>query len=49
MSSDSRIFEKILKMHLEIAYLVVVGLLLVVGAFYLSPFELKVNEDDEDE
>ena len=36
-------------MHLEVAYMVVVGLLFLVGAFYVSPFELKVNEDDEDE
>lgn len=39
-------------MHFELAYLgymVVVGLLMLVGAFYLSPFELKVNDDDEEE
>jgi len=36
-------------MHFEFAYLVVVGLLFLVGAFYLSPFELKVNDDDEEE
>jgi len=36
-------------MHFEFAYMVVACLLLVVGVFYLSPFELKVNEDDEDE
>jgi hypothetical protein len=35
--------------HFEYAYMVVVGLLLLVGAFYLSPYELKVNEDDDDE
>jgi hypothetical protein len=36
-------------MHLEIAYMVLFCLLLLVGVFYFSPFELKVNEDDEDE
>ena len=36
-------------MHFEFAYLVVVGLLFLVGVFYLSPFELKVNDDDDDE
>jgi len=36
-------------MHLEIAYMVVGGLLLLVAIFYVSPFELKVNEDDEEE
>ena len=36
-------------MHLEIAYMVVVGLLFLVAIFYISPFELKVNEDDEEE
>jgi hypothetical protein len=29
--------------------MVVVGLLCMVGIFYLSPYELKVNEDDDDE
>jgi hypothetical protein len=36
-------------MHFEFAYMIVVGLLFVVGVFYLSPFELKVNDDDEEE
>lgn len=36
-------------MHFEFAYMIVVGLLLIVGVFYLSPFELKVNDDDEEE
>jgi hypothetical protein len=36
-------------MHFEYAYLVVIGLLFLVGVFYVSPFELKVNEEDEDE
>jgi hypothetical protein len=36
-------------MHFEYAYMVVAGLLLLVGAFYLSPYELKVNEDEDDE
>ena len=40
---------KLLKMHFEYAYLVVAGLLLALGAFYLSPYELKVNEDEDDE
>ena len=31
------------------SYMVVVGLLILVGVFYLSPYELKVNEDDDDE
>ena len=38
-----------MKFEIEYAYLVVVGLLLLVGMFYVSPYELKVNEDDEDE
>jgi hypothetical protein len=36
-------------MHYEFAYMIVVGLLSLVGIFYLSPFELKVNDDDEEE
>jgi hypothetical protein len=36
-------------MNFEYTYLVVVGLLLLVGMFYVSPYELKVNEDDEEE
>jgi hypothetical protein len=36
-------------MNFEPAYLIVIGLLFLVGIFYLSPFELKVNNDDDDE
>jgi len=36
-------------MNFEFAYLVVVGLLLLLGIFYISPYELKVNEDEDDE
>jgi hypothetical protein len=36
-------------MNFEYAYLVVIGLLLLVCAFYISPYELNVNEDDDDE
>jgi len=36
-------------MNFEFAYLVVVGLLFLVGVFYLSPYELNVNDDDDDE
>lgn len=36
-------------MNFEFGYLVVVGLLLLVGMFYISPYELKVDEDDDDE
>jgi hypothetical protein len=36
-------------MNFEFAYLVVVGLLLLLGIFYVSPYELKVNEDEDDE
>ena len=36
-------------MHFEYAYLVVVGLLALTGVFYLSPYELRVNEDEDDE
>ena len=35
--------------HFEYAYAVIAGLLLLVGLFYLSPYELKVNEDEDDE
>ncbi len=31
------------------SYLFVVALLVLVGVFYLSPYELKVNEDEDDE
>ena len=36
-------------MNFEFAYLFVVGLLVLLGVFYLSPYELKVNEEDDDE
>jgi len=36
-------------MNFEFTYLFVVGLLVLLGAFYLSPYELKVNEEDDDE
>ncbi len=36
-------------MNFEFAYMVVAGLLFLVGIFYLSPYELKVNDDDEEE
>lgn len=36
-------------MHFELAYMVVGSLLFLVVVFYLSPFELKVNDDDEEE
>jgi len=35
--------------HFEYAYMVIVALLVLVGAFYISPYELKVNEDEDDE
>ena len=36
-------------MNFEYPYLIVVGLLLLVAMFYVSPYELRVNEDDDDE
>jgi hypothetical protein len=36
-------------MQFEYTYMVVIGLLLMVGVFYLSPYELKVNDDEDDE
>jgi hypothetical protein len=38
-------------MNFEFAYtyMVVAGLLFLVGIFYLSPYELKVNDDEEEE
>ncbi|MET3501924.1 hypothetical protein FHW88_004321 [Mucilaginibacter sp. SG538B] len=36
-------------MNFEYAYLVVIGLLILVGCFYASPYELTVNEDEDDE
>lgn len=36
-------------MTLEYSYLVVLGLLILLGVYYFSPYELKVNEEDGDE
>jgi hypothetical protein len=36
-------------MNFEYTYLVVIALLLLVGIFYISPYELNVNEDEDDE
>jgi hypothetical protein len=36
-------------MHFELAYMVLGSLLFLVVIFYLSPFELKVNDDDEED
>ena len=36
-------------MNFEYSYLVVIALLLLVGVFYISPYELNVNEDEDDE
>jgi hypothetical protein len=35
-------------MNIEFTYLIVCGLLLLVAAFYLSPYELSVREDDDE-
>jgi hypothetical protein len=34
-------------MNFEIAYLVVAALLALTGLFYISPYELSVNEDED--
>jgi hypothetical protein len=36
-------------MNIEFPYLIIAFLLLLLGAFYLSPYELSVNEDDDEE
>jgi hypothetical protein len=36
-------------MNIEFSYLVVIGLLLLLAAFYFSPYELSVKEEDDDE
>lgn len=36
-------------MNFEFAYLIVTSLLVMVGLFYVSPYELKVDEDEDDE
>jgi hypothetical protein len=36
-------------MHFEYAYVVVIMLLAMVGAFYLSPYELTVDEEESED
>ncbi|MDB5155785.1 MAG: hypothetical protein JWR50_492 [Mucilaginibacter sp.] len=36
-------------MHFEYAYMVVIILLLLVVLFYLSPYELTVNEEESED
>lgn len=36
-------------MNFEIAYLIVIALLGLTGIFYLSPYELSVTEDEDNE
>ena len=36
-------------MNFEYSYLVVIALLLLVCLFYISPYELNVNEEDDNE
>jgi hypothetical protein len=36
-------------MNLEYSYMVVLVLLILLGVYYFSPFELKVNEEEGDE
>jgi hypothetical protein len=36
-------------MALEYSYMVVIGLLVLLGMYYFSPYELKVNEEEGDE
>jgi hypothetical protein len=36
-------------MNFEIAYLVVIALLGLTGIFYISPYELKVDEEEDNE
>ncbi len=36
-------------MHFELAYMVAGSLLFLVVIFYISPFELNVNDDDEED
>jgi len=36
-------------MNIEFPYLIVTGLLFLLAAFYLSPYELSVKEDEEEE
>jgi len=35
--------------HFEYSYLVVMVLLALVGIYYLSPYELTVNEEEDNE
>jgi hypothetical protein len=36
-------------MNFEYSYLVVVALLIMLGVYYFSPYELKVNEEEDNE
>ncbi len=36
-------------MHFEYAYMVVILLLIMVGVFYISPYELTVDEEESEE
>ena len=36
-------------MSLEYYYLVVIALLVLLGIYYISPYELKVNEEEDNE
>lgn len=36
-------------MHFELGYMVAGSLLFLVIIFYISPFELTVNDDDEED
>lgn len=36
-------------MNIEFPYLIVTALLFLLAAFYLSPYELSVKEEDDDE
>jgi len=36
-------------MQFEYAYVVVVMILIMVGAFYFSPYELTVNEEESED
>jgi len=36
-------------MNFEYSYVVVVVLLALLGIYYLSPYELKVNEEEDNE
>jgi hypothetical protein len=36
-------------MDFQYSYLVVIGILCLLAVFYFSPYELKVNEEDDNE